>query len=218
MAEFKKLINPPIKANEINSESATSGQVLTADGNGGASWQDASDATLVYKPYYYDEQYAGEIANEVTTFNKVDFIGTPNVGDTFILYTYASKEPYGIRLTVMEVLTVGETTLTAKPYDVGQNINGKDGKTFKDIGTFSIAVGDWAALSDATPYTATATKTITLSETIDENCPIMVAFDNIVASVGVVVASATGTTTLTVIFYAVSTPTVEITGTVGGVV
>lgn len=42
MAEFKKLINPPIKASEINSESATSGQVLTANGTGGASWQNAS--------------------------------------------------------------------------------------------------------------------------------------------------------------------------------
>ena len=38
MAEFKKLINPPIKASEINSESATNGQVLTANGTGGASW------------------------------------------------------------------------------------------------------------------------------------------------------------------------------------
>lgn len=42
MAEFKKLINPPIMASEIDSESATSGQVLTADGNGGASWQNVS--------------------------------------------------------------------------------------------------------------------------------------------------------------------------------
>ena len=42
MAEFKKLINPPIKASEIDSESATSGQVLTANGAGGASWQNAS--------------------------------------------------------------------------------------------------------------------------------------------------------------------------------
>lgn len=39
MAEFKKLINPPIKASEINSESATNGQVLTANGTGGATWQ-----------------------------------------------------------------------------------------------------------------------------------------------------------------------------------
>ena len=42
MAEFKKLINPPIKASDINSESATNGQVLTANGAGGASWQNAS--------------------------------------------------------------------------------------------------------------------------------------------------------------------------------
>lgn len=42
MAEFKKLINPPIKASDINSESATNGQVLTANGTGGASWQNAS--------------------------------------------------------------------------------------------------------------------------------------------------------------------------------
>lgn len=33
-------------AAEVNSESATSGQVLTADGNGGASWQNASGGSL----------------------------------------------------------------------------------------------------------------------------------------------------------------------------
>lgn len=39
-------LNPSIKANEISSESATSGQVLQADGNGGASWQTLSINTF----------------------------------------------------------------------------------------------------------------------------------------------------------------------------
>lgn len=50
MAEFKKLINPPIKASEINSESATQGQVLTANGTGGATWQDAKGTEVVANP------------------------------------------------------------------------------------------------------------------------------------------------------------------------
>lgn len=50
MAEFKKLINPPIKASEINSESATQGQVLTANGAGGATWQNAKGTEVVANP------------------------------------------------------------------------------------------------------------------------------------------------------------------------
>ena len=40
--------NLPIKASNINSETATNGQVLTADGNGGASWQNASGSFTHY--------------------------------------------------------------------------------------------------------------------------------------------------------------------------
>ena len=38
--------NKPVTKNAIDSESATSGQVLTADGSGGASWQSPSGTTL----------------------------------------------------------------------------------------------------------------------------------------------------------------------------
>lgn len=38
----------PIKASNVNSETATNGQVLTADGNGGASWQNAGGGSTLY--------------------------------------------------------------------------------------------------------------------------------------------------------------------------
>lgn len=91
------------------------------------------------------------------------------------------------------------------------------GKSFQDIGTFSIDPSEWSALSDATPYTVQATTTVTLQAAVEENCPIMISFDDVISSAGVVLASATGTTTLTLVFYAISTPSNGITGTLGGV-
>ena len=95
--------------------------------------------------------------------------------------------------------------------------NGKDGAFFQDIASFSIETSDWGALESAYPYTAKATKTITLAESIDENSDVMVSFDNVIASVGIAVASITGTSSLTVEFYAVKTPKTTVTGTIGGV-
>lgn len=73
MAEFKKLINPPIKASEINSESATNGQVLTANGTGGATWQDASGGGGGFTPrFIYDIETVSasmfDITNKETYF------------------------------------------------------------------------------------------------------------------------------------------------------
>ena len=95
--------------------------------------------------------------------------------------------------------------------------NGKDGAFFQDIASFSIETSDWGVLESAYPYTAKATKIITLTESIGENSDVMVSFDNVIASVGIVVASVTGTSSLTVEFYAVKTPKTTVTGTIGGV-
>ena len=95
--------------------------------------------------------------------------------------------------------------------------NGKDGAFFQDIASFSIGTSDWGALESAYPYTVKATKTITLTESIGENSDVMVSFDNVIASVGIAVASVTGTSSLTIEFYAVKTPKTTVTGTIGGV-
>lgn len=95
--------------------------------------------------------------------------------------------------------------------------NGRDGAFFQDIASFSIETSDWGALESAYPYTAKATKTITLTESIGENSDVMVSFDNVIASVGIAVASVTGTSSLTIEFYAVKTPKTTVTGTIGGV-
>lgn len=94
---------------------------------------------------------------------------------------------------------------------------GKDGKSFQDLSKFSIDVLDWVTLSNKSPYTVRATKTITLTESIDENSDVMVSFDDAVVSTGVIVASVTGTLSLTIEFYAVKTPKSTVTGTLGGV-
>ena len=73
-------------------------------------------------------------------------------------------------------------------------------------------------MSNATPYTAEVTKTVTLQATVEEDSPIIVSFDDVIASAGVVLASSTGTTTLTLVFYAISTPSNSITGTIGGTI
>ena len=51
----------PIKAGNIDSETATNGQVLTADGSGGASWQNAGGGSTIYEHririYYTGNSY-----------------------------------------------------------------------------------------------------------------------------------------------------------------
>ena len=48
----------PIKASNIDSDTATNGQVLTADGNGGASWQNAGGTNVVANPTLYGTEGA----------------------------------------------------------------------------------------------------------------------------------------------------------------
>ena len=68
--------NLPIKADNINSDTATSGQVLTADGNGGASWQTAGGITLTY----YDTASGTSITTLGTLYNAVKAIFTNSKG------------------------------------------------------------------------------------------------------------------------------------------
>lgn len=94
---------------------------------------------------------------------------------------------------------------------------GADGKSLTTITSFSIATTDWSDDSTISPFKKKATKTVELTNNIEEDAPIMVSFDNVVNSAGVVLASATGTTSLTLVFYATTTPMSAITGTIGGV-
>lgn len=154
------------------------------------------------------------------------FSRTPVVGDMFFnLHIVTNSNNTKIVSAYMEqceVVSVG-TNVTAKilnwAYILGPTgPQGEAGKSFQNLGTFSIAISDWTVLSDSTPYTVKATKTIDLTAIVDEDCPIMISFDSVVASVGIVVASVTGTSQLTVEFYAVSTPTAVVTGTIGGTI
>lgn len=147
-------------------------------------------------------------------FDKSDFNRVPIKGEVFI--AYSAQNMYAL----MNVDAVGETTnvyVTPKAVVNTQGANGKDGKSFQSLSEFSIGVLDWVTLSNKSPYTVRATKTITLTESIDENSDVMVSFDDVVVSTGVIVANVTGTLSLTIEFYAVKTPKSTVTGTIGGV-
>lgn len=70
---------------------------------------------LVYKPLIYDERYEAQISSEFAVLNIADFNRTPIVGETFVLYVYASQENYGLKLYPMSVYSVGQTTIEVKP-------------------------------------------------------------------------------------------------------
>ena len=51
-------IKEEIKSENVNSESATSGQVLTADGQGGSNWQDGGSggSSVIPNPFLYGDE------------------------------------------------------------------------------------------------------------------------------------------------------------------
>lgn len=73
MAEFKKLINPPIKASDINSESATQGQVLTANGTGGTNWQNTRSV------FYLHTIVTNNHTFYIVTDGKDEYVLTNNI-------------------------------------------------------------------------------------------------------------------------------------------
>lgn len=91
-------------------------------------------------------------------------------------------------------------------------------KSFENLGTFNISPSDWTEIGGISPFSATATIQVSISQTIDENLPLQISYDNIINSVGIVVNSINGTDTLIVEFYAVSIPTVDISGSIGGII
>lgn len=138
----------------------------------------------------------------------------PHLYEKIILFD--SQNHYGLAEIISKL---SETSWSAQVKTVvsTKGAAGKDGKSFQSLSEFSIDVLDWVTLSNKSPYTVRATKTITLTESIDENSDVMVSFDDMVVSTGVIVASVTGTLSLTIEFYAIKTPSATITGTIGGV-
>lgn len=88
----------------------------------------------------------------------------------------------------------------------------------RDICNFTINPSEWIESPTIAPFKYMVSKTYALDVSIDEDCPLMNSFDNLINSAGVAIAEITGTDSLNIVFYAVNKPTVEITGTIGGVV
>lgn len=97
-------------------------------------------------------------------------------------------------------------------------LNSRIKGAFKDLASFSIPTSAWAASSEIiAPFVYVASVSVTLSDTITESSPVMISFDDVVASAGVVAQSAQGTSTLNIVFYSNMLPSVVITGKVGGI-
>lgn len=82
---------------------------MELQGNTGEKGKDA----LIYKPYFYDEEYNGDFSGDVQTLNISDFNRTPIVNETFQMYLYSSVEGNEGKLINVRVLTVGSDTITA---------------------------------------------------------------------------------------------------------
>lgn len=97
-------------------------------------------------------------------------------------------------------------------------LNSRIKGAFKDLASFSIPTSAWAASSEIiAPFVYVASVSVTLSDTITESSPVMISFDDVVASAGVVAQSVQGTSTLNIVFYSNMLPSVVITGKVGGI-
>ena len=84
-----------IKSDNVNSDTATSGQVLTADGNGGASWTTVSSG--------YENTVS--ISTTSGTFSDSDFAKL-GYGDSTIVYTdaYSVSTVYKLKLETASIL------------------------------------------------------------------------------------------------------------------
>lgn len=91
-----------VKASNINSEEATAGQVLTADGDGGASWQDAGAIDESFKVYFTttlsgtltDEEYAEMSDANVVNYNNAKYFYRYQEDVTYLFF--ACVDGYGI--------------------------------------------------------------------------------------------------------------------------
>lgn len=93
------------------------------------------------------------------------------------------------------------------------------GRYFQTVGQFDLGPGGWQENTNISPYTHTQTVNVDLGQTVADNTPIIVSFDDVVAAVGVVLAQAIPSGTMVnLTFYALSVPAGNVTGNIGGVI
>lgn len=84
-----------IVATNIDSESAAGGQVLTADGSGGAQWEAPTETTHLYL-------YTGDMGERLTINGKQTYIG-------FMFSFYSSDPDISTRTQVINLLYAART-------------------------------------------------------------------------------------------------------------
>lgn len=243
--DYNALENKPVINADLDNTAANTAEQTVLYHHVGESTSVYEKNVLYYTNGESWLQFKGETPNISATATVNSTVGTPSVSvtrtgtDENPNFSFAFSNLKGDTGTTPNITasasvnsTVGTPSVTVSRTGSNENPkfsfafknlkgrdggNGKDGAFFQDIASFSIETSDWGALASAYPYTAKATKTIALTESIGENSDVMVSFDNVIASVGIVVASITGTSSLTVEFYAVKTPKTTVTGTIGGV-
>ena len=157
--------------------------------------------------------------------------GTPEQGDVVVI-TVSEVDDYDLisllirkidefDVTVEAAKTAAQNAATSAAASATDAQNAaQSAKSIHAIGAFSIAVSDWTAISNSalSPFTATALINITLTETISEDTAILVSFNDIFRSAGVVLSTASGESTMALRFYAVTKPEYAVKGTIAGVV
>ena len=105
-------VNKPVTKQAIDSETATNGQVLTADGSGGASWEDASGGSFDH--YVTISTTSGTFTNE--EFDKL------NHEDSIIIYnngtnnSYFNKSIITSTVIIFELLRYGTVSTIERIY------------------------------------------------------------------------------------------------------
>lgn len=177
----------------------------------------ATYAELIAGPYYFQGKIQPPSINDYAIVLK-DESQTPDALGQYPTTRYSYD---GVQWDFQYI--VNNTSLTSEQVAaINSGITkeivdkAKTAVHFQNIATFSIVINDWVAADDINPFKFKATKIINTDVTVKEDSPMSISFDDLIASIGIAVANIIGTSTFTVVFYAVMLPTTTITGTLGG--
>lgn len=176
-------------------------------------------AELVAGPYYFQGKLQTPSINDYAIVLK-DESKTPDASGQYptTRYMYDGTQ-WGFQYIVNNTTLTAAQLAAINSGATEEIINkAKNATHFQDVASFSIDVDDWVEDNTISPFKFKATKSITSGVVVSDDAAMSISFDNVINSVGVVVASVVGTSVFTAVFYAVNKPSATITGTLGGAV